>query len=154
MKERLTREECQAIIDGNYEWEDSYIIDTHGNRREDSPYHRTFKQANIVYWGNHYPAILKERLTKYEEGTFCRRHRDNGWRMIKEGYCSEYVWITPLNDDYEGGDLYFDDKIVEQRVGVPIKMLRMIPHEITEITKGTRYSLVSWTFKNIFDNSR
>jgi len=147
MSDILTREECQSLINGEYDWEDSYVIDTEGNRREDSHLLRTFKQADIVYWGNIYPYILKERITRYEKGTFCHRHKDNSWRMIRDGYYATAVWIVPLNDDYEGGDLYFNDELVKQEVGVPIKRDKSIPHFITEVTKGTRYSLVAWVFR-------
>ena len=60
--------------------------------------------------------------------------------------------IINLNDDYEGGDLIFTDQKNKE-----IKRLKlnkgsivffpsnfMYPHSIQPITKGTRYSIVSW----------
>ena len=60
--------------------------------------------------------------------------------------------IMNLNDDYEGGDLIFTDQKEKE-----IKRLKlgkgsivffpsnfMYPHGIQPITKGTRYSIVSW----------
>ena len=60
--------------------------------------------------------------------------------------------IINLNDDYEGGDLIFTDQSEKE-----IKRLKlgkgsivffpsnfMYPHSIQPITKGTRYSIVSW----------
>lgn len=60
--------------------------------------------------------------------------------------------IMNLNDDYEGGDLIFTDQKDKE-----IKKLKlskrsivffpsnfMYPHSIEPITKGTRYSIVSW----------
>jgi predicted 2-oxoglutarate/Fe(II)-dependent dioxygenase YbiX len=94
-----------------------------------------------------HPEILKEVITKYEVGDFCSLHRDNSWRFEREGFRAYAVWITPLNDDYEGGDLYFNHELVEQVVGQTIKNDRRIRHEITEVTKGTRHSLVSWVFR-------
>jgi predicted 2-oxoglutarate/Fe(II)-dependent dioxygenase YbiX len=60
--------------------------------------------------------------------------------------------IMNLNDDYEGGDLIFTDQKNKE-----IKRLKlgkgtivffpsnfMYPHSIQPITKGTRYSIVSW----------
>jgi Rps23 Pro-64 3,4-dihydroxylase Tpa1-like proline 4-hydroxylase len=60
--------------------------------------------------------------------------------------------IINLNDDYEGGDLIFTDQKEKE-----IKRLKlgkgsivffpsnfMYPHGIQPITKGTRYSIVSW----------
>jgi predicted 2-oxoglutarate/Fe(II)-dependent dioxygenase YbiX len=60
--------------------------------------------------------------------------------------------ILNLNDNYEGGDLIFTDQKEKE-----IKRLKldkgtivffpsnfMYPHSIQPITKGTRYSIVSW----------
>jgi Rps23 Pro-64 3,4-dihydroxylase Tpa1-like proline 4-hydroxylase len=60
--------------------------------------------------------------------------------------------ILNLNDEYEGGDLIFTDQKEKE-----IKRLKldkgsvvffpsnfMYPHSIQPITKGTRYSIVSW----------
>jgi len=60
--------------------------------------------------------------------------------------------ILNLNNDYEGGDLIFTDQKEKE-----IKRLKlekgsvvffpsnfMYPHSIEPITKGTRYSIVSW----------
>ena len=60
--------------------------------------------------------------------------------------------IMNLNDNYEGGDLIFTDQKEKE-----IKRLKlskgsivffpsdfMYPHSIQPITKGTRYSIVSW----------
>ena len=60
--------------------------------------------------------------------------------------------IINLNDDYKGGDLIFTDQKEKE-----IKRLKlgkgsvvffpsnfMYPHSIQPITKGTRYSIVSW----------
>ena len=60
--------------------------------------------------------------------------------------------IINLNDDYEGGDLIFTDQNEKE-----IKRLKlgkgsivffpsnfMYPHSIQPITRGTRYSIVSW----------
>ena len=83
---------------------------------------------------------------KYEVDDFCTEHVDHSWAYINSNYHAHAVWITPLNDDYEGGELYFDGELIEQVIGVPIKRLKDIPHEITRVTSGIRYSSVSWVF--------
>ena len=55
--------------------------------------------------------------------------------------------IGLLNDDYEGGELFmFEDKKIDIKKGdlliFPSNFL--YPHEITPVTKGVRYSYVSW----------
>lgn len=145
--EQLSAEECQAIIDYAHIWN---VVDL--TKRDGSKI--KFKQADFAMWSNQYPHILKECVMKYDVGDFCSEHKDNPWAMINPNYHARAVWITPLNTGYEGGDLYFDGKLIEQVVGIPIKQMRTTPHEITEVTSGIRYSLVSWYFvsnKIIFD---
>jgi len=55
--------------------------------------------------------------------------------------------IGILNDDYEGGELImFEDKKIDTKKGdlliFPSNFL--FPHKITPVTKGVRYSYVSW----------
>ena len=57
--------------------------------------------------------------------------------------------IGILNDDYEGGELImFEDKIIHTKKGdlliFPSNFL--YPHRIAPVTKGTRYSYVSWVW--------
>ena len=57
--------------------------------------------------------------------------------------------IGILNDDYEGGELImFEDKKIDTKAGdlliFPSNFL--YPHEITPVTKGVRYSYVSWVW--------
>ena len=55
--------------------------------------------------------------------------------------------VGVLNDDYEGGKLImFEDKKIDTKKGdlliFPSNFL--YPHEITPVTKGVRYSYISW----------
>lgn len=56
----------------------------------------------------------------------------------------------PLNSraDYEGGDLEFSigniTTSVFQKPGAPITFPSWLPHRVTPVTKGKRYSLVAW----------
>ncbi len=147
-----TKEECQALIEANHDWEIAVIIDQNGKFRDDSYKHRTFKRAPVTVLGKQYPEIRKEFITRYDVGDFCRSHRDNSWAHEHPGYRAYAVWITPLNDDYEGGELYFGGNHIRQEVGKIIKNSSRIRHKITEVTKGTRYSLVSWVFTRVVEN--
>ena len=58
-----------------------------------------------------------------------------------------------LNDDYEGGSLFFrylDDKSnikdveVKPRAGDMIIFPSFIDHKVSPVTKGIRYSIVAW----------
>lgn len=139
--ETLTREECQAIIDQDHEWRDLDVEKWYGAKLK-------CKTTDFHFWNEKYPdvPILYECINRYEVGDYAEEHVDSAWRMMNPNYVASTVWITPLNDDYEGGELYFDGELMEQEIGVPIKYPRKTPHEIKPVTKGTRYSLVSWVF--------
>ena len=57
--------------------------------------------------------------------------------------------LGSLNDDYEGGDLIFwEQEKIELKAGqiMVFPSNFMYPHKVTEVTKGTRYSFVSWVW--------
>ena len=51
-----------------------------------------------------------------------------------------------LNDDYEGGVFHLCDKPVDIKAGefIIFPSVFLYPHYVTPVTKGTRYSWVSW----------
>ena len=53
-----------------------------------------------------------------------------------------------LNEDYEGSEFHCRDKEIKLKTGDILMFPSnfMYPHEVTECTKGTRYSFVSWAF--------
>ena len=57
--------------------------------------------------------------------------------------------IVGLNEDYYGGDLnilYGKDYKLETGECIVFPSNFLYAHEVKEITKGTRYSYVSWAF--------
>ena len=57
--------------------------------------------------------------------------------------------IGLLNDDFEGGELImFEDKKIDTKKGdlLIFPSNFMYPHEIMPVTKGVRYSYVSWVW--------
>jgi hypothetical protein len=60
-------------------------------------------------------------------------------------YDNTFVTVTVLlNSEFEGGEFILQNKKVEQIVGYGYHHRSSIMHEITEITKGTRYSLIAF----------
>jgi predicted 2-oxoglutarate/Fe(II)-dependent dioxygenase YbiX len=51
-----------------------------------------------------------------------------------------------LNDDYEGGEFFVSEKMFLPEKGSAIIFPSnfMYPHEAKAVTKGTRWSIVSW----------
>ena len=82
-------------------------------------------------------------LLKYETGGFYTEHVDvdrNNTRVLSVS--------IQLNDDFEGGEFSFFDNSYKvqlkknQAICFPSDFL--FPHGINRVTKGTRYSLITW----------
>lgn len=90
-------------------------------------------------------------VNKYEEGQFMDTHVDH-IQSIFDGKQKGIPVMTSLgilNDDYEGGEfVMYDDFVVDIKVGdiLLFPSLFLYPHRVNEITKGTRYSWISWWF--------
>ena len=118
-------------------------------------YHLNFDTpTNLFYWN----LIKKEieriyiiynqiDLLKYSVGGKYMVHTDHFTKAPRH-----LSIIINLNDTYEGGDLVFTDQknkeIKRLKLGAGTIVFFpsnfMYPHSIQPITKGTRYSIVSW----------
>ena len=87
------------------------------------------------------------RINKYGKGGFMSRHVDN----IHHSHGQQYGYpqvsaLLYLNDDYDGGEFYVADKKFCPIKGSAIIFQSnfMFPHEAKPVTKGTRWSIVTW----------
>lgn len=100
-------------------------------------------------WYNNINAITNLKFLKYSPGQTMQKHCDHIHELFdgtKKGI-PVFTIIGLLNDDYEGGDLVmFDDKKINTKKGdlIVFPSLFLFPHEIKPITKGIRYSYISW----------
>jgi len=86
-------------------------------------------------------------LLKYEKGDHYVYHVDHG-NTTPRTLSSIFL----LNNDYEGGEVCFTDPSGNEEFCIDVKPSRLIvwpsnfmfPHSIKPVTKGTRYSVVSW----------
>jgi len=91
------------------------------------------------------------KVNKYTKGCNIDRHKDHIHSIFdgnKKGI-PILSFVGVLNDDYEGGDfIMFDDCQIDLKAGdvIMFPSCFLYPHEVTTITKGTRYSIVSWGF--------
>jgi len=91
------------------------------------------------------------RFNRYQIGTNMKMHHDHIHGLFdgeKKGVPILTI-LALLNDDFEGGDfLMFDGKKVQLEAGDIILFPSnfLYPHAVTTVTKGTRYSFVSWGF--------
>lgn len=99
---------------------------------------------------------------KWDVGGFAAPHSDNSDHDGNPNAfeINKYVGILYLNDNYEGGELYFCDKDNNMKPYLSFKpnaySYYVFPggveniHGVSEITKGTRYTMVSfWDYADI-----
>ena len=91
------------------------------------------------------------KFIRYHPGQTMQPH----WDHIHDIFDGERQGIPTLsiigilNDDYEGGELImFEDKKIDTKKGdlLIFPSTFLYPHEITPVTKGIRYSYVSWVW--------
>jgi uncharacterized protein (TIGR02466 family) len=91
------------------------------------------------------------RLNRYKVGTNMKMHHDHIHTIFdgeRKGVPILSILML-LNDNFEGGDfLMFDGKKLKLSAGDVIVFPSnfMYPHAVTTVTKGTRYSCVSWGY--------
>ena len=113
-------------------------------------------------WGYHIKAAESNQITRYEKGGYYSFHSDglgdklSVYKEPDKPFMNSHVRKLSmsifLNDDFEGGDFEFASYSKEQCIVSPIKPERgslvvfpsAIEHRVTPVTKGTRYSLVTW----------
>lgn len=82
-------------------------------------------------------------LLRYQVGDFYKEHTDSFVSNPRHVSCSFH-----LNDDYEGGEFAFfnrEFKIKAKKGSVVMfPSTFMFPHEILPVTKGTRFSIITW----------
>lgn len=102
-------------------------------------------------WNNSWSGFTQIRYNKYDVGTEMRTHCDH-IQTIFDGTRRGIPILSvlgSLNNDYEGGELVmWEQEVIELKAGdimiFPSNFL--YPHKITPVTKGTRYSYVSWVW--------
>jgi len=87
------------------------------------------------------------QLAEYQAGDFFDWHLDFGAGPSSTRKLSLSIQLSD-SDDYEGGDLEFriDNRIIKapRTPGTAIIFPSFVMHRVSEITKGTRRSLVGW----------
>ena len=94
--------------------------------------------------------ISQVRFNKYQTGTKMRTHYDH-IQSLFDGKLKGIPIVSVvglLNDNYEGGEFMCRGKEVKLTRGDVLLFPSnfMYPHRVNELTKGTRYSFVSWAF--------
>lgn len=163
----ITPEECDAIIDKirTQEADQSAIF---GNIEEkelrssltrwvDDPEIRNMmwwfaKESNRLAFGFDVADVGPIQFTEYRDDQKGKYdwHHDVEW-ISDSAFDRKISVVVQLSDGdyYEGGDFQFDevqnpDPNVLRTKGTVICFPSYLRHRVTEVTKGTRYSLVAW----------
>lgn len=102
-------------------------------------------------WNNGWNGYSQVRFNKYDTGTKMALHCDHIHTLFdgaRKGIPTLSV-LGALNDGYEGGELYmWESEKIELKAGsiMIFPSNFMYPHRVDTVTKGTRYSYVSWVW--------
>lgn len=102
-------------------------------------------------WYSTWNGYTDLRWNKYTVGTNMKTHCDHIHSMFdgnRKGIPTLTI-LGSLNDNYEGGELIFwDNDAIELKAGqiMIFPSNFMFPHEVRTVTKGERYSFVSWVW--------
>jgi len=102
-------------------------------------------------WYNGWNGHSSLKYNKYKKGTLMSEHCDHIQDMFEGERRGIPVLscIGALNDDYEGGEfIMFKDKKYKFNAGdiIIFPSNFLYPHKVEEVTKGTRYTYVSWVY--------
>lgn len=86
-------------------------------------------------------------LKRYPEGGFFSKHIDNyhGLNLPTERKISMSIQLTDPSE-YENGDLMLSYVKLPKTRGTAIFFPSFYPHHVEKITKGTRWSVISWAW--------
>lgn len=113
----------------------------------DSAIYRVVGRAMGYYRSNHPHVDVTQdtgyNVLRYETGSFYKEHVDSFKESLRSVSCSMI-----LNNEFEGGEFaFFGGEQVYTLGKGDILMFPsnfMYPHQVMPVTKGTRYSIVTW----------
>ena len=106
-----------------------------------------------MHWYKSWNGYSFPKFIQYNKGTLMTNHCDHIHGLFQQNGRARGVptlsIITALNDNYSGGEIIMCDKYkyrltIGETIIFPSNFL--YPHKIKKITKGKRYSVVSWVY--------
>ena len=81
-------------------------------------------------------SLDKMEIAKRTTGSYMNEHLDGDDKL---------AFSLCLNDDYEGGETFFESCTIKPKVGrLALFSNGKIRHGVNEVTRGTRYNLLGW----------
>jgi len=159
-KNVLSQTECRQILRDIREvaWKDgfTYLDKSHKNNSEHL--HREHAEYLISKVRKHpdvfQKAFLKHmtlpRFNRYEAGQKYGRHVDY---FIQEGIRTDWSMTLFLSepDEYEGGELLFDNERVKLPAGSMVMYESSKVHSVSPVTSGERIAAIAWAQSYIED---
>ena len=158
-----TGEATESELAGNY---DENILNKEvrdnkevviNNKQLNDKLKMVFELSNLSIWKYNIQEMEKVKILRYENGGKYKWHTDCG---AKETSTRKLTAIVQLSDEtkYEGGNLEFGitDETGENNYTAPRTRgsITIFPaflsHRVTPITKGKRYSLITWMLGDCF----
>ena len=116
-----------------------------------------FELSNQSIWKYNIQELEKVKILRYENGGKYKWHTDCG---AKETSTRKLTAVIQLSDEtkYEGGDLEFgitdnsgENNYTAPRTRGSITIFpAFLSHRVTSVTKGRRYSLITWMMGDCF----
>ena len=144
--EQVSFEEAKVSVDGRQVkikgirnnqrimFKDQILADTIWNK---------IKPHVLLDFGKYKANGLNEmfRIYKYEEGQRFKMHRDGSYQK-NEKECSFFSFLIYLNDDFEGGETFFENGIkIMPQLGDALVFHHPLRHEGKPIISGIKYVL-------------
>ena len=174
VKKTLSSEICNEILNefvNSNEWIDTLVVGGSVNKNIRNCKTIVISYPNVLqknievrqkldsYIFNSASKCIKEYINKFPK---CKIEQDSGYELLKypEGcFFTEHIDFFPniprtvscsfiLNDDFEGGEFAFFKRELKFKLEKGDALLFpsnfMYPHEVMPVTKGTRYSIITW----------
>lgn len=114
------------------------------------------QQLLFESYGVKFPYIEPTTILRYRQGQFYKRHIDNlllasRFQEVQQGIPTRDISIVGyLNDDFEGGETYFDRQNVkvQPEAGAVLVFPAYFthPHASLPVRSGQKYAFTSWLF--------
>jgi len=105
---------------------------------------KKYSEKHLLFSVQH---ITDFRINRYLKGGFMSSHVDNIHHSHGQIYGYPQVSVLLfLNDDYKGGEFVVADRLYRPEKGSAIVFPSnfMFPHEAKKVTKGVRWSIITW----------
>ena len=166
----------KRIQDENIQWrsaevlvnEDENVSGTNYKARDTDlivlPHHEDNAEGTLAEFTQKFHAAMKPCLDEYINFYYPRIQKFENPQLLRYGseqkfhdHVDDHPFFTRrlsltyyLNDDYEGGDVEFKRHNLRFKANKNQLLLFpsnfLYPHRVDMVTKGTRYSYVSWTW--------